>query len=677
MQQKEPMRRSTLILWGIVIQLWILNLVVLFFLNQARLTAIENLNKAETMLDKLANEVVSYDIQVNRPIPLKADIPFKQKLDIPINTVIPIDREIQVPFNTPAGDVIIDVPLKTDFPIDMVVPVDFNQTVNVDTVVQLDTTVPVEIAVAKTPLLGYLEQIKQDLVRLRSRLSFQSEAAAGEAAISLSKEAAIKLDTSPDQAEETSMVKTGSQSGDVAAAQTSPDELTATIDNWVIPITQGACAHPYWPLQVGVKWTYDSPVTSFTQQVDTMAANQVVLSSQYEGQTIEATLGCSQDGLGGNFLGDMRRISELGNLTFKATKGVFLAGPEIIEKLGASWAQEFEVSGTVEGSYADTLINGSITQGMASAIYTSGGFESLKTPLGPREALRIEQKFHMNLNIDFKLDENTIPATEKVDLTTTYWFVKDIGLAAVHWQGGSLQQNLNTEQIPVTNITIPDLPEDILVLICASSDQPASNCKQNADVSEAGLVAAASELDISGFILPEMAAGVVNNVMIDGLNNSADGDSSDSSSAVNADNPQNPQNDERAALLQYAAAINNLNERISDAAEDFGEAAIKFRDDLISLDEFKNKYADFAPKIRQLVRDLNGLKPPPLARNIHAKFTGGMAKCEQASNMLSQWFNSFDPTLKQAGTFLVADCVNQVTEASNELNQLVAANSSP
>lgn len=671
MQQKESIRRSTLILWGIVIQLWILNLVVLFFLNQARLTAIESLNKAETMLDKLANEVVSYDIQVNRPIPLKADIPFKQKLDIPINTVIPIDREIQVPFKTPAGDVMIDVPLKTDFPIDMVVPIDFNQTVNVDTVVQLDTTVPVEIAVAKTPLLGYLEQIKRDMVHLRSRLSFQSEASAEAAAISISKETVAKPVATPGQTIEETTTDTTSLVNETVISQTSLDGSVTNSDNWLIPITQGACAHPYWPLQVGTKWTYDSSMTSFTQQVDTIAANQVVLSSQYEGQTIKTTLACSQEGLGGSFLGDMRRLSELGDLTFKAAKGVFLPGPDVLEKPDASWTQEFEVSGIVQGSQADTVVKGRVTQGQAKAVYTSGGFDTIDTPLGPKKALRVEQKLNLDLGIDFGQAESSLPATEIVDLTTTYWFVKDVGLVAVHWQGGSLQQTLQIEQVAAKNISIPGLPEDKLVIVCATPEKQSSSCKRNPDVSEAGLTVAASELDIPGFILPESTKVVSTDITK--TTNSGDVDKSTDSSGNQANtNTENPQKDEHAALLQYASAIDNLNQKIADAAKDFSEAAIKFRDDLMSLDEFKSKYADFAPKITQLVRDLNALKPPSSAKNIHAKLTGGLAKCEQSSNMLSQWFNSFDPSLKQAGTLLVADCVSQVTEASNELNQLIA-----
>jgi hypothetical protein len=101
-------------------------------------------------------------------------------VEIPINTVIAIDQVLRVPLQTPAGELVLDVPVKTDFPINLVVPVDFNETIPIDTVVQLNATIPIEIDVAQTPLAGYLQQIKMDLARLRGRLSLQRVNVEGE-----------------------------------------------------------------------------------------------------------------------------------------------------------------------------------------------------------------------------------------------------------------------------------------------------------------------------------------------------------------------------------------------------------------------------------------------------------------------------------------------------------------
>ena len=45
----------------------------------------------------------------------------------------------------------------------------FNETINVDTVAQLNTSLPVEIDIAQTPLAGYLKQAKLDIAELERR----------------------------------------------------------------------------------------------------------------------------------------------------------------------------------------------------------------------------------------------------------------------------------------------------------------------------------------------------------------------------------------------------------------------------------------------------------------------------------------------------------------------------
>jgi hypothetical protein len=167
------MQRSIPLLWGLVIILLVLNLILLDALNLARITAIETLGKAETMLDSLADEVIVYNIEVNQAIPVSLDIPFNRAVEIPFNTVIPVDQVLTVPFQTPAGEVVLDVPVRVDIPIDVVVPAEFNQTINVETVVELNTTLPVEIDIAQTSLASYLKEAKSDIARLKNRLELK------------------------------------------------------------------------------------------------------------------------------------------------------------------------------------------------------------------------------------------------------------------------------------------------------------------------------------------------------------------------------------------------------------------------------------------------------------------------------------------------------------------------
>ncbi len=170
------MQRSIPILWGLVIVLLILNLALLYALNQVRLSAVETLDKVEATLDGLANESVVYNIEMNQAVPVKANVPLDQTVEASLDTVIPIDQVVAVPFKTSTGDITRTVPIKTDFPIDITAPVHLSKTIKVETVVQVKMTVPVKIDIARTPLAGYLKQAKLDIANLRSRLALQSGA---------------------------------------------------------------------------------------------------------------------------------------------------------------------------------------------------------------------------------------------------------------------------------------------------------------------------------------------------------------------------------------------------------------------------------------------------------------------------------------------------------------------
>ena len=179
------MQRSIPFLWGLVTILLILVLALLYGLNWTRLTVIKTLDEVETMLDNLANEVIVYNIDVNQPVPIKADIPFYQTIEIPLNTVIPIDQELTVPFQTGSGEIELEMPVKADFPINIVVPIEFNENINVDTTVQLNTTVPVEIDIAQTPLVDYLDWARQNVSQLKGRLTLYRAAGVTEEKVAL------------------------------------------------------------------------------------------------------------------------------------------------------------------------------------------------------------------------------------------------------------------------------------------------------------------------------------------------------------------------------------------------------------------------------------------------------------------------------------------------------------
>ncbi len=692
------MQRSISFLWGLVIFLLILNLALLYGLNLARRMAIETLDQVETKLDQLASEVIVYNVEINQAVPIRADVPLNQTMQIPLNTVIPIDQELRMPVQTLAGEITVAVPVKVDFPVEMVVPVEVNETINLDTVVQLNTTVPVEIDVAKTQLSDYLGQTKQYLVRLRNRLALGGEIVTGQEFVSSAGSAvgahipdepaggsglqriANPIDEGQNTRSESDSIQ---ELGVSDAAPAVSAEASSGQDGDQADL--GWCTHSYWPLQPGSTWTYNSPVTSFTLRVDDASDNRVYLSTQYEGQDIQFNVGCQQNGLGGDYLGDMRRITELGNLTFSDFRGLFLPGVDTLEEIGASWSQEFEIGGTVQAKQGDASVYGTVTRGRGTAVYTGVALETVETPFGPREALRIDQKLSLELLVDFMLATQNVTATETIELTNSYWFAKGLGPIKSHWYGGNMRQSVMFEQSPVhQQAAIPALTEDQLVFACVLGEKQSLECKRIPSMAQAELTTPPEhELEIPVWVLPDELASN-SNASSQSTIDSGEPDSNDSptrstpseSDDGRADTPSNPDRpgDDRANLLAYAAAVEDLAEKISQAGQDFGQSAIRYRDGQITIEQFQDSFSEFAPKVERLIQGINALSPPPEAIAIHRELSSGLKKCNQAIDLMDEWFKTGNGSLKGTTVLLVSDCINDVTAAGNKLRELLSQN---
>lgn len=662
------MQRSIPFLWVLVIILLVLNLILLDILNMARLAAIDSLSKIEATLDSLANEVIVYNFEIDQAVPMKADIPINRTIEIPLNTRVPIDQVLTLPLQTPAGEILLDVPVQTEVPINMVVPVDFDQTISVDTVVQLKTTLPVEIEIAKTPLAAYLKQARSDLAQIKRRLSLKRGVAVEETVDETVQDAPVVTGdaTSPSAPVEAETATPASAPGLEGASlpAAAAEGLTLALED----ANLGLCAHPYWPLWPGSTWTYNSRDTSFSQSAVDVSNNQALLSTQYAGQDIQASLACLQEGLGGVYLGDMRRITELGDLNFSNPRGVFLPRPETMENLGASWRQEMDVTGTVQASHplADTLVEGQVGQGRAVALYTPVRFEAVETPFGPREALRVEQRLDLELEIGFDLGGQVIPATEIVNLNSVYWFAKDIGLVKMHWAGGRIRHEVKVDQSPVTQeFPVPSLVEDQLVFLCVKLADGSVECARKDGVSDSDLtVPPRPELAVERLVLPTAVSGDGSPV------DSGTGSGEVPGQPSGGDDLADGDDDAHADLLAYIAAVESLGRQISEAAEEFWEAALQFQNGQLTFDEFRAEFQDFAPRLRGVIQGLSQLSPSPVAEAVHERLINGTAKCDQGLDVMDEWFDSPSDEEKQAATLLVTGCVEQVTAALDELRAI-------
>jgi hypothetical protein len=164
-------RFSTVLLWVLVLLSLGLNVLLLSELNRIRLAAIDGLGQAETTLVDLSDEVISYEFEVDRTIPVMAEVPFQRTFQVPIKTSVPIDQVFNVPIETPLGVIDLDVPLKTEFPVDVVIPITIDETIGIETEVPLILTVPIALNIAETPLGGFLLQAQETLAGFRADLA--------------------------------------------------------------------------------------------------------------------------------------------------------------------------------------------------------------------------------------------------------------------------------------------------------------------------------------------------------------------------------------------------------------------------------------------------------------------------------------------------------------------------
>jgi len=159
-----------------------LNVAVIHGLLAVRDLTVEALDQALAALDGLEDEVLETSARVQQTIPVEASIPFQRQWTVPIRMEVPIAHEIRfqetlkVPIETALFKFDIDVPVDTTIPLNLVVPIDtevpfaISETIPIHTEVMIDLTVPVTVAMANTPLPGYLDELRDTLTGLQEKL---------------------------------------------------------------------------------------------------------------------------------------------------------------------------------------------------------------------------------------------------------------------------------------------------------------------------------------------------------------------------------------------------------------------------------------------------------------------------------------------------------------------------
>jgi hypothetical protein len=148
----------------------VLNGVVILGLLRAQQVALTTVADARAIVAGIGDDTFSYTFELKQEIPIATSIPFNEEITMPIKTTIPINTTVVVPIDLGITTYNLEVPIRTVFPVDLEFTVPVSKTVNIATTVPLDLDVPLEIPIADTPIIGYVEELDGALERAEARL---------------------------------------------------------------------------------------------------------------------------------------------------------------------------------------------------------------------------------------------------------------------------------------------------------------------------------------------------------------------------------------------------------------------------------------------------------------------------------------------------------------------------
>jgi hypothetical protein len=119
----------------------------------------------------IGGDTLLHNFEVDQEIPVVTRIPVSQEITVPINTTVPVETTVIVPIDLGLTTYNLTVPISAVLPVDIEVTVPVSQTVDIVTTVPLDIDVPIEITVADTPLMGYLDQLDAMLADVATQLN--------------------------------------------------------------------------------------------------------------------------------------------------------------------------------------------------------------------------------------------------------------------------------------------------------------------------------------------------------------------------------------------------------------------------------------------------------------------------------------------------------------------------
>ncbi|MFL5383892.1 MAG: hypothetical protein ACJ8GN_15330 [Longimicrobiaceae bacterium] len=99
-----------------------------------------------------SNESIKYTVRIPAGTPVSFDVPIDQRYIIKLRTSLPINTDVRVPFNTPFGNRVIAVPVRSNVPLRQDIPVHLVDTFHLRTRTNTEFVVPLEIKLKDLPL---------------------------------------------------------------------------------------------------------------------------------------------------------------------------------------------------------------------------------------------------------------------------------------------------------------------------------------------------------------------------------------------------------------------------------------------------------------------------------------------------------------------------------------------
>jgi hypothetical protein len=99
-----------------------------------------------------SNEAIRYTVRIPAGTPVSFDVPIDQRYVVKLRTTLPINTDVRVPFNTPFGNRVVSVPVRSTVPIRQDIPVHLVDTFHLRTRTNTEFVVPLEIKLKDLPL---------------------------------------------------------------------------------------------------------------------------------------------------------------------------------------------------------------------------------------------------------------------------------------------------------------------------------------------------------------------------------------------------------------------------------------------------------------------------------------------------------------------------------------------